>query len=193
MNRTAADDELVDRARAGDGEAIGRLYERYASRVYGLVRRLSGDDEMAADWAQDTWLAVVRALPNFRAEARFTTWLHRIAVNTVLNGFRTNERRRGHFGEIAGDAAQEMASAVAHRRNESPLTRLTVEEAIDRLPPGMRQIVVLHDIEGYTHEEIGQMLGIAAGTCKSQLFKARARLREMLEPVRAGREVNGGG
>ncbi|MDR0786340.1 MAG: sigma-70 family RNA polymerase sigma factor [Gemmatimonadota bacterium] len=181
MNQTTTDDELVRRARDGDREAIGKLYERHASRVYALTRRLAGNDEMAADWAQDTWLHVVRALPGFRGESRFSTWLYRITVNTVLHGFRSNQRRRGRLGELAGEVAGEIAMGP-RTPADSQLTRLTVEEAVDRLPPGMRQVIVLHDIEGYTHEEIGQMLGINPGTCKSQLFKARGKLREILEP-----------
>jgi RNA polymerase sigma-70 factor (ECF subfamily) len=178
MNSTTTDDELVGRARKGDREAVGWLYERHASRVYALARRLSGDDELAADWAQEAWVNVVRALPGFRGESRFTTWLHRITVNTVLHGFRSNQRRRDRLKELAREAGGADAVAPA----ASPLTRLTLGEAVDRLPPGMRKVLVLHDVEGYTHEEIGAMLGITSGTCKSQLFKARAKLREILEP-----------
>jgi RNA polymerase sigma-70 factor (ECF subfamily) len=157
---------------------MGSLYERHSARVYALARRLAGDDEQAADWAQDAWVNVVRALPGFRGESRFTTWVHRITVNTVLHGARRN-RRRARLGDEAGgfiDDLEQTAPTV------SPLVRLTLEEAIDRLPERMRRVLILHDVEGYTHEEIGRLLGIASGTCKSQLFKARAKLREILEP-----------
>lgn len=178
MNQSSTDDELVARARRGDREAIGRLYERHSARVYALARRLAGDDEMAADWAQDVWVNVVRALPGFRGESRFTTWLHRITVNAVLHGARRN-RRRARIGDEAGGFIDELESASP---SGSPLVRLTLEEAVDRLPERMRRVLVLHDIEGYTHEEIGELMGIAPGTCKSQLFKARAKLRGILEP-----------
>lgn len=177
MNRTESDDELVGRARRGDREAVARLYERHAARVYAIARRLAGDDEQAADWAQEAWMRVFRALPSFRGESRFTTWLHRITVNAALHGHRSNRRRQARMEDLG-----RMSDDTP--RHESPIMRMTLERAVDRLPPGMRQVLVLHDIEGYTHEEIGEMLGIQPGTCKSQLFKARAKLREILEPSR---------
>jgi len=176
MNSVASDDELIRRVRRGDREAVGVLYERHAARVYAIVRRLSGDDEQAADWAQEAWLRVFRALPTFRGDAQFTTWLHRIAVNAALQGQRANQRLRSRFEDY--ERVPEMSG-----RSDSPMIRISVERAIDRLPAGMRRVLVLHDIEGYTHEEIGELLGVNAGTCKSQLFKARAKLREILDPA----------
>jgi RNA polymerase sigma-70 factor, ECF subfamily len=169
------DDDLIERARQGDSEAMGQLYERHAARVYAIVRRLAGDDATAEDLAQEAWMRVFRALPSFRGEARFTTWLHRVAVNAALHGQRTS-RRRGLLS-FPGAQLPEMPG-----RPDQPLLRLQLERAIDRLPGGMRRVLVLHDVEGYKHEEIAEMLGISAGTCKSQLFKARAKLRELLEP-----------
>jgi RNA polymerase sigma-70 factor (ECF subfamily) len=176
MKSAATDDDLIRLARRGDGDAVGVLYERHAPRVYAIVRRLAGDDEQAADWAQEAWIRVVRALPGFRGESRFTTWLHRIAVNAALQGQRVNKRQDGRFESY--DRLPEIGVASV-----SPMTRLALERAVDRLPTGMRRVLVLHDIEGYTHEEIGEMLGVNPGTCKSQLFKARAKLREMLDPA----------
>jgi RNA polymerase sigma-70 factor, ECF subfamily len=174
------DDELVRRARHGDREAAGRLYERHAPRVYAIVRRLAGEDELAADWAHETWMAIFRGLPGFRGEARFTTWLHRVAVNTALQGQRSIARQRGRLEAATRErAGQALASTEVPDR---PLLRLSLERAIDALPPRMRRVLVLHDVEGYTHEEIGDLLGVSVGTCKSQLFKARAKLRERLEP-----------
>ncbi len=181
MNQSASDDELVGRARRGDRDAVARLYERHASRVYAVARRLAGDDEQAADWAQEAWIRVFRALPSFRGESRFTTWLPRITVNAALHGRRSNQRRIARLDEFGKVADQP-------HQNDSPLVRMTLERAVDSLPPGMRQVLVLHDVEGYTHEEIGEMLGVKPGTCKSQLFKARAKLREILEPSRVEAE-----
>jgi RNA polymerase sigma-70 factor (ECF subfamily) len=147
--------------------------------VYAVVRRLAGDDEQAADWAQEAWVRVFRALPGFRGESRFTTWVHRIAVNAAFQGQRANQRRRARVDELHPPDDYPVV-------NESPVLRLTLERAVDRLPNGMRSVLVLHDIEGYTHEEIGEILGVSSGTCKSQLFKARAKLREMLEPASVG-------
>jgi RNA polymerase sigma-70 factor, ECF subfamily len=165
--------ELIQQARNGDGSAIQALYRRYADRVYSVVRRLAGDDALAEDWAQEAWVRAIRALPTFRGESQFGTWLHRIAVNSALYGRRGRERRSGREDPLpetlAGSGAPEQA-----------LLRLRLERAMQQLPEGMRKVLVLHDVEGYTHTEIGVQLGIAPGTCKSQLFKARARMRELL-------------
>lgn len=168
------DDELIERARTGDLGACEALYHLHANRVYALVRRLAGDDAQAEDWVQEAWMRVFRSLPGFRGEARFTTWLHRVVVNTVLHGIRDAKRRRLRLVERE---PPEVPTTTVH-----PVLRLSLEEAIDALPAGMRHILVLHDVEGYTHDEIAEMVGISAGTSKSQLFKARAKLRQRLSP-----------
>lgn len=168
------DDELIERARTGDLGACEALYHLHANRVYALVRRLAGDDSQAEDWVQEAWMRVFRSLPGFRGDARFTTWLHRVVVNTVLHGIRDGRRRRMRVVETE---VPEVAVTSTH-----PVLRLSLEEAIDSLPAGMRHVLVLHDVEGYTHDEIAEMTGIRAGTSKSQLFKARAKLRERLSP-----------
>jgi RNA polymerase sigma-70 factor, ECF subfamily len=169
---------LIQRAGDGDALAVRALYERYAPRVFAVVRRIAGDDDLAQDWAQDTWIRAVRALPTFRGDARFSTWIHRIAVNTALEGAR---RTRRH--EERNDPLPETLSAPPARGD--PLLESRLEGALDRIPDGMRQVLVLHDVEGYTHEEIGALLGIHPGTSKSQLFKARARMRELLRDTGA--------
>jgi RNA polymerase sigma-70 factor (ECF subfamily) len=173
MNET----EFVKRARDGDADAIRELYRRYAPRVFAVVRRLAGDDALAEDWAQEAWIRAIRALPTFRGDARFSTWLHRIAVNSALHGRRWRERR------TRNEVALPVALQLRDRADESAL-RIALQRALDALPEGMRQILVLHDVEGYTHEEIGETLGVTAGTSKSQLFKARARMRKALRPAR---------
>jgi RNA polymerase sigma-70 factor (ECF subfamily) len=167
------DSELIQRAQQGDGGAVRALYERHAQRVYAVVRRLAGEDALAEDWAQEAWVRAFRALPTFRGESRFTTWLHRIAVNSALHGRRSRERRAGR--ETVMDDSYSVRPAA-----EQTVLRLRLERAMERLPEGMRRVLVLHDVEGYTHEEIGEMLGVNPGTCKSQLFKARAKMRTML-------------
>jgi RNA polymerase sigma-70 factor (ECF subfamily) len=173
------DQDCIDRAQQGDEAAIRELYERHSPRVFAVIRRLAGDDALAEDWAQEAWVRAIRALPTFRGDARFSTWLHRIAVNSALHGKRWRERRTAR--EITLPVANMEEQEHATRADE-PMLRLTLQRALDRLPDGMRQIVVLHDVQGYTHEEIGSLLGIAAGTSKSQLFKARAHLRRILRP-----------
>jgi RNA polymerase sigma-70 factor, ECF subfamily len=171
------ENDCIRRAQQGDAAAIRELYRRYAPRVHAVVRRLAGDDALAEDWAQEAWVRVFRALPGFRGDARFSTWLHRIAVNSALHGRRWRERRVGREVEWPHDA--EGAT-----RSDQVVLRISLQRALDGLPAGMRQIIVLHDVEGYTHEEIGELLGIAPGTSKSQLFKARARLRTTLRAAR---------
>lgn len=165
--------ELVRRAKLGDESALHALYRRYAPRVYAVVRRFAGDDALAEDWAQEAWIRVFRALPGFRGEAAFSTWLHRVAVNSALQGHRTRARHDGRETSLAPDEA-------GAARPDPLALRMSLESALERLPDGMRRVLVLHDVEGFTHDEIGEMMGVAAGTSKSQLFKARAKMRELL-------------
>jgi RNA polymerase sigma-70 factor (ECF subfamily) len=168
--------ELIQRAQEGDPQAIREIYRTYSPRVYAVVKRLAADDGLAEDWAQEAWVRIFRALGTFRGEARFTTWLHRIAVNSALHGRRWRERRVRLEAPIPD-------TMPASTRTDQPLLRLRLEKAMQQLPERMRQVLVLHDIEGYTHEDIADFLGINAGTSKSQLFKARARMRELLRPA----------
>ncbi|MBI4409532.1 MAG: RNA polymerase sigma factor, partial [Gemmatimonadetes bacterium] len=129
----------------------------------------------AEDWAQEAWARAIRGLPSFRGDAEFSTWLHRIAVNSALHGRRAHERR-ARREEPLGDVATDAPAGNA-------VLRWRLERSLDRLPEGMRQVLVLHDVHGYTHEEIGELLGITPGTSKSQLFKARAKMRALLQPI----------
>lgn len=168
------EERLVQRASEGDPEAARALYERHAPRVYAVVRRIAGDDDVAEDYAQEAWIRAFRALPGFRGDSRFATWLHRIAMNAAIQAVRkasTADRRRT---ALPDDLPAEPAEGDV-------LLRERLERALDRVPPGMRKVLVLHDVEGYTHEQIGDALGISSGTSKSQLFKGRARLREILD------------
>lgn len=168
--------QLIRRAGDGDARAVRALYERYAPRVYAVVRRIAGDDDLAQDYAQEAWIRAIRALPTFRGDSRFSTWLHRIAVNAALQAIRRSDTRAKR------EAPMPDAVPVDPRTGDA-LLQTRLEEALDRLPNGMRQVLILHDVEGYTHEEIGEVLGVASGTSKSQLFKARARMRSLLGPV----------
>lgn len=138
-----------------------------------MVRRIAGDDDLAHDYAQEAWIRAIRALPTFRGEARFSTWLHRIAVNAALQGERKEKTRRQRETPLP------EVVAVAPKVGDALLQK-KLEEALDQLPPGMRQVLVLHDVEGRTHQEIGEALGVTPGTSKSQLFKARAKMRTLL-------------
>ena len=166
--------QLLRRAAEGDARAIRTIYDRYSPRVYAVVRRIAGDDDLAQDYAQEAWIRAIRALPTFRGDARFSTWLHRIAVNAALQALRKSETRKKREGAPPADVP------VAPRHSDSLLQK-RLERALDKLPEGMRRVLILHDVEGYTHEEIGDVLGVTAGTSKSQLFKARAKMRAQLD------------
>ncbi|MCH7564842.1 MAG: RNA polymerase sigma factor [Gemmatimonadetes bacterium] len=169
---------LIRRACQGDGQAIRALYERYAPRVYAVVRRIAGDDDLAQDYAQEAWIRAIRALPTFRGDARFSTWLHRIAVNSALQALRKTETRQKREGPMPETIAVSPESSDV-------LLGDRLERALDQLPVRMRKVLILHDVEGYTHDEIGELLGVAPGTSKSQLFKARGKMRTLLQALTA--------
>jgi len=170
--------QIIRQACDGNGKAVRALYERYSPRVFAVVRRIAGDDDLAQDYAQEAWIRAIRALPTFRGDARFSTWLHRIAVNSALQALRKADTRTKR------EAPMPEAVPVPANEGDALLGDL-LERAMDQLPDGMRQVLTLHDVEGYTHEEIGEFLGVTAGTSKSQLFKARAKMRELLRPALA--------
>jgi len=175
--RALGDAETADAALAasGDGRAFERLYRAHVARVHSLVRRMVGPDH-ADDIAQDVFVRAWTKLATFRGEAAFGTWLHRLAVNVILARRTTLGTERGRYYDDSADILDGVAGRPA-----APELSMDFEEAIGRLPDGARQVFVLHDIEGYRHEEIADMLGIVAGTSKSQLHHARMALRRQLE------------
>ena len=165
---------LIERARRGDSKAFERLYREHVGRVHGLCLRMTRNPDLAADCAQDAFIKAWKALPKFEARASFSTWLHRIAVNTVL------EKRRGRSNaEIAVEDPTELAEPVL--TFDSPVEEEELEAAIDSLPQGARDVLMLCGVYGYEHSEAASMLDIAVGTCKAQLHRARGLLRERLE------------
>ncbi len=166
--------ELVRRARGGDPAAQRRLYDVHVERVYRLAYRLAGSDDAAREYTQDTFLHAFTRLADFRGEAAFGTWLHAVALSVCLNGMRRAARRR------AAEAPLEAAAGVASAPDPDPRLRDDVRRALDALPEGWRAVVVMHDVEGYTHEEIGAALGVPPGTSRGWLSRARARLRTAL-------------
>ena len=160
-------------AAAGDTAAFERLYRRHLNRVHGLARWLVGPDE-AEDAVQDVFIRVWEKLSQFEGRSAFGTWLHRLAVSVMLRRRETRGiREKRHVAGEEGYAA--VASATS-----TPELRVAIEAAVDRLPDGARQVFVLHDMEGYRHEEIGDLLGVTSGTSRSQLHRARTILREFL-------------
>jgi RNA polymerase sigma-70 factor (ECF subfamily) len=168
--------ELVERARGGDEEAFGALYRTHVGRVHALCLRLSGDAQAAGELTQDVFVRVWEALPTFRGESAFASWLHRIAVNVFLGHRRATGRRERRVFATEEPARLERADQLTR----NPGLELDLQQAIAALPPGARTVFVLHDIEGYQHGEIASMTGIAEGTSKAQLFRARRLLREAL-------------
>ena len=167
---------LVARARAGDAEAFEALYRSHVAKVFALALRLTGDRGQAAELVQDTFVRAWEALPRFRGESALGTWLHRIAVNVLLESRRAEGRRLKRVVLTEDPAEMERPAAEA-----SPGVRMDLEHAIAGLPEGARVVFVLHDVEGYEHREIGKMTGIAEGTSKAQLFRARRLLRKALD------------
>lgn len=151
------------------------LWSRHAPHIDAVVRRLVGNDlDVAADIAQEVWIQIFRALPQYRGDSQFGTWAHRIAVNRTLNALRKTRRLAKIETEVEED------SALVEMDAERVMVMQTIESAAQKLSPGARAVFLLHDVEGFTHEEIAERLGITAGGSKSQLFKARAKLRTLL-------------
>ena len=171
------DQITIRRAVNGDESALRAIWTQHAPRIDALVRRLVGDPDQAADVAQEVWIQIFRALPGYRGDSQFSTWAHRIAVNRTLNALRSLRR----VSKIEVDIEEDSFS-VEHDGDRSMLAQ-TIDEAVQKLSPGARHVFVLHDVEGYTHEEIATELGITSGGSKSQLFKARAKLRRLLAPL----------
>ncbi|MGH7568180.1 MAG: RNA polymerase sigma factor [Gemmatimonadales bacterium] len=167
--------DLIARVRAGDGAAERALYDAHVDRVYRLAYRLAGDDDLARDFTQETFIRAFDRLHTFRAESALSTWLHAIATSVALNGLRKLKRFRAREIEL-----EEGETVAGGPRRSEPDLKVRLERAIDSLPEGYRTVFVMHDIEGYTHEEIGVALGVETGTSKAQLSRARAKLRDAL-------------
>ena len=171
------DAAIVRRAIDGDERAMRLLWNQHAPHVEAVVRRLAGDPDLAEDIAQEVWIQIFRALPSWRGDAKFSTWIHRVAINRTLNALRSVRR------VAAAETAIEEDSATVEQDTERSLLAQSIEDAARQLSPGARTVFLLHDVEGYTHEEIAAELGITPGGSKSQLFKARAKLRRLLAPL----------
>lgn len=163
-------------AASGDRRAYERLYRAHVGKVYSLCARMCGSRERAEELTQDVFVRAWEKLPQFRGESQFSTWLHRLAVNVVLNARKSDGRHRARQGDDEGD---DMDAYVAPRQ-AAPGIRMDLEAAIAGLPRGARTVFVMHDVEGYKHEEIAEHLGVTVGGSKAQLHRARMLLREAL-------------
>jgi RNA polymerase sigma-70 factor (ECF subfamily) len=175
-----AEPALVAAAIAGDAGAFEQLYRRHVGRVYGLcVRLVNGDRAKAEQYAQDAFVRAWENLGGFRGGSRFSTWLHRLTVNVVLGEHRLLKRWVS-FEDATGEAGFEMEPATGHPQAQMS-DRMDLERALARLPKGARAVLILHDVEGYRHDEIAELTGIAVGTSKAQLHRARKLMKELLQ------------
>jgi RNA polymerase sigma-70 factor, ECF subfamily len=180
--------QAIERAKRGDAEAFQTLYDRHKRRVYSLCLRMTTNTAEAEDLTQEAFLQLYRKIGTFRGESAFSTWLHRLSVNVVLMHLRKKglpvvsleETTQGvDEGSPRKDfGADDLALAGS-------IDRLQLQRAVDDLPPGYRTIFLLHDVEGYEHNEIAQIVGCSIGNSKSQLHKARMKLRDLLKRSRA--------
>ncbi|MGA2277050.1 MAG: RNA polymerase sigma factor [Terracidiphilus sp.] len=174
---------LLSRAQTGDQLAFGQLYSLHKKRIYSLCLRMAGDTAEAEDLTQEIFLQLHRKISTFRGDAAFSTWLHRLAVNVVLMQLRKKGLAITPMDETAQNAQEGKSSSPLSFQDltlTGSIDRLTLERAIGDLAAGYRIIFVLHDIEGYEHSEIAAMLDCSVGNCKSQLHKARLKLRAAL-------------
>ncbi len=169
-------EELVRKAQTGDADAFEAVYRASVGQIYALCLRMSGDSVEAEELTQDVFVRAWQKLASFRGESRFTTWLHRLAVNLVLQDRRSKGRRGAREESVA-----DLERYGSHATRAMPGTRVDLERAIAGLPPKARNVLVLRDIQGYKYDEIAELTGVSLGTIKAQIHRARALVREALE------------
>jgi RNA polymerase sigma-70 factor (ECF subfamily) len=175
----AADLELAARCRQGDPDAFEELYRAHAARLYSLLFRMAGSVQEAEDLLQEVFLAAHRKLGSFRGDSALGTWLYRLAVNQCLDFLRGRQAKMARTtGSLDEEGADEPIAAAP--LVPTAVSRIDLERAISQLPTGCRTAFVLHDVEGFEHHEVASMLGISVGTSKSQVHKARMKLRKLL-------------
>lgn len=175
----APDLALAQIAASGNISAFELLYERYHRRTYSLCLRMTNSQTEAEDLTQEVFIQLFRKIGSFRGDSAFSTWLHRLTVNQVLMYFRRRSVKNEKTSE-SGEMPEQTVSGTENPRKMPVLDRIALKNAVSELPPGYRNVFVLHDVEGYEHEEVANLLGISVGTSKSQLHKARLKLRGLL-------------
>ncbi len=183
--------DAIERAKQGDAEAFQTLYDLHRRRVYSLCLRMTSNTAAAEDLTQEAFLQLFRKIGTFRGESAFSTWLHRMAVNVVLMQLRKKNLPVVPLDDTAEgeEEAPKKELGAADSRLAGAIDRLELQRSIDSLPPGYRTIFVLHDVEGYEHNEIAELVGCSVGNSKSQLHKARLKLRELLKTSRAEKAI----
>ncbi len=178
--KSAKDFELTKLAAKGNMAAFEEVYNRHHRRVYSICLRMLQNTTEAEDLTQDVFIQLHRKIGSFRGDSAFTTWLHRLTVNQVLMHFR---KRNVKFEKTTeeGETPVQVVSGTQNPRKMPVVDKIAIENAIEKLPNGYRNVFVLHDVEGYEHEEVARILGCSVGTSKSQLHKARLKLRKLLQ------------
>jgi len=176
---------MVRAAQAGDIEAMSWLYDKYRRRIFNLCLRMLRDQADAEDLTQDVFVQLFRKIGTFRGESAFSTWLHRLAVNMVLMSIRSRNAKRYPIIPIESSNDEDDSLYEELGREDqglrSSLDRMTINDALESLPPGYRMVFLLHDVHGYEHQEIAEILSCSVGNCKSQLHKARLKMRRLIE------------
>lgn len=177
---SATDYELAQASAKGDMFAFEEIYNRHHRRVYAICLRMLQNATEAEDLTQDVFIQLYRKIGSFRGDSAFTTWLHRLTVNQVLMHFR---KRTVKFEKTTeeGETPVQVVSGTQNPEKMPIVDKIALQSAIDQLPEGYRNVFMLHDIEGYEHEEVARILGCSVGTSKSQLHKARLKLRKLLQ------------
>jgi RNA polymerase sigma-70 factor, ECF subfamily len=182
-SRTSLGSDLIKRAQDGDSEAFGALFQAHKARIYSVCLRMTGNAAEAEDLTQDAFLQVFRKITKFRGDSAFSTWLHRIAVNEVLMHFRKRSLRQVSLDEPyskSNGAKVRREYGIRDNSLAGCVDRIALARVMKKLPPGYRTIFLLHEVEGYEHQEIAEMLSCSVGNSKSQLYKAKSRFRELL-------------
>ena len=180
--------EAIEKAKQGDAQAFQALYERHKRRVYSLCLRMTANTAEAEDLTQEAFLQLYRKIATFRGESAFSTWLHRLSVNVVLMHLRKKSLPVVSLEETTQpgeDDTPKKDFGTEDLALAGSIDRLQLQKAVDELPPGYRSIFVLHDVQGYEHNEIAEIVGCSIGNSKSQLHKARMKLRDLLKIKRA--------
>jgi RNA polymerase sigma-70 factor (ECF subfamily) len=177
--RPQSDYSLAQEAAGGEMAAFEEIYRRHNRRVYSLCLRMTQNVSEAEDLAQEVFIQLFRKIGSFRGDSAFTTWLHRLTVNQVLMHFRKRSVKLEKTTE-EGETPVQIVVGTANPNNMPVVDRIALDKAIAQLPPGYRSVFLLHDVEGHEHEEVAKILGCSVGTSKSQLHKARMKLRRLL-------------
>jgi RNA polymerase sigma-70 factor (ECF subfamily) len=189
-HKTSLIADLIKRAQAGDADAFGALFQAHKARIYSVCLRMTSNAAEAEDLTQDAFLQVFRKITKFRGDSAFSTWVHRIAVNTVLMRFRKKSLSQVSLDEPVNTSNGEKMRREYGTRDKNLagcIDRIALARAIKKLPSGYRTIFLLHEVEGYEHQEIAEMLSCSVGNSKSQLYKAKMRFRELLAHTPAAR------